>query len=157
MATTVWIVDDEEAVRDALEAMVRELGYTCRTFGKAEDVLTAYQGEAPDIVITDVRMPGMSGIDLTRAIREMDPAALVMVLTAYASIPIAVEAIQGGAVDFLSKPCNVEELRLRLQRALETKILQSKLKKTQMLAWALIGSLPIWFILGMLLAKLLLI
>jgi two-component system, NtrC family, C4-dicarboxylate transport response regulator DctD len=157
MATTIWVVDDEEAVRDALEAMIKELGYQVRSFSSAEDVLAAYKQEvvSPDVVITDVRMPGMSGMDLTRALLQIDPHAIVIILTAYPSIPNAVESIRNGAADFLSKPCRIEEMRIRLEHALESRDLQARLKKTRMIAWGLIASLPIWFILGIILAKIL--
>jgi len=91
----------------------------------------------------------------TRAILDVDPNAIVIILTAYPSIPTAVESIRGGAADFLSKPCRIEEMRIRLEHALESRDLQGRLKKTRMVAWALIASLPIWFILGILLAQLL--
>lgn len=157
MGTTIWVVDDEEAVRDALESMIKELGYQVRTFPTAEDVLSAYkQAELPpDVVITDVRMPGMSGMDLTRAILQIDPHAILIILTAYPSIPNAVESIRGGAADFLSKPCRIEEMRIRLEHALESRDLQARLRKTRMIAWGLIASLPIWFVLGIILAKVL--
>ena len=157
MATTIWVVDDEEAVRDALESMIKELGYQVRTFSSAEDVLLAYKQEdaSPDVVITDVRMPGMSGMDLTRAILQLDPHSIVIILTAYPSIPNAVESIRAGAADFLSKPCRIEEMRIRLEHALESRDLQTRLRKTRTIAWSLIGSLPIWFILGIILAKIL--
>ena len=157
MATTIWVVDDEDAVRDALESMIKELGYQVRSFSTAEEVLGAYKtaDATPDVVITDVRMPGMSGMDLTRAILEIDPHAILIILTAYPSIPNAVESIRGGAADFLSKPCRIEEMRIRLEHALESRDLQTRLKKTRMIALGLIASLPIWFILGILLARLL--
>jgi DNA-binding NtrC family response regulator len=100
-------------------------------------------------------MPGMSGMDLTRAILEIDPHAILIILTAYPSIPNAVESIRGGAADFLSKPCRIEEMRIRLEHALESRDLQTRLKKTRMIAWGLIASLPIWFVLGIILAKVL--
>lgn len=155
MATTIWVVDDEQAVREALESMIKELGYQVRTFSAAEDVLSAYKRAEtfPDIVVTDVRMPGMSGMDLTRAILEIDPDAILIILTAYPSIPNAVESIRGGAVDFVSKPCRIEEMRIRLEHALESRDIQARLKKTRMITWALIASLPIWFVLGVILAK----
>jgi DNA-binding NtrC family response regulator len=156
MATTIWAVDDEDAVREALESMIKELGYQVRTFSSAEDVLAAYKRETvPDVVITDVRMPGMSGMDLTRAILAIDPHAIVIILTAYPSIPNAVESIRNGATDFLSKPCRIEEMRIRLEHALESRDLQLRLNKTRIITWSLIASLPLWFVLGIILAKIL--
>lgn len=155
MAATVWVVDDDHSVRGVLEAMVKELGYNVHVYEKAEEALAAFDKGSPDVVITDVRMPGMSGLDLTRAILERDAGVIVMILTGYPSIPDAVEAIRAGAKDFLSKPCRIEELRVRLDSALENQRLGTRLKKARVLAWALIVSLPLWFVLGILLARLL--
>lgn len=155
MAATVWVVDDEPQVRDVLGAMLRELGYESQVFEDAETALNALSSRRPDVVITDVRMPGMSGMDLVNAILERDPDAIVMILTGYPSIPDAVEAIRRGAADFLSKPIRMEELRLRLERALEAREMEGRLKRTRAAAWVLIATLPLWFILGVLLARLL--
>jgi DNA-binding NtrC family response regulator len=155
MAATVWVVDDEESVRDVVGAMLRELGYEVELFDNGESAIEAYRSKAADVVITDVRMPGMSGMDVTRALLEMDQDAIVMILTGFPSIPDAVEAIKTGATDFLSKPCRIEEIRVRIERALEGRDVLSRLKKARMVAWILIGTLPIWFILGILLARLL--
>jgi len=153
MATSVWVVDDDDAVRGVLEAMLKELGYDVQSYDNAEAALNAYREAAPDVVITDVRMPGMSGLDLTRAMLEMDKQTLVMILTGFPSIPDAVEAIRAGAADFLSKPVRMGEIRIRLDRALENRSLQGRLGKARVLAWVLILSLPFWFILGIILAR----
>lgn len=155
MPATVWIVDDEEAVREVVSAMLKELGYRVRAFETGEAAIAEYEKDPADVVITDVRMPGMSGMDVTRALLDKDPDAIVMILTGFPSIPDAVEAIKAGATDFLSKPCRIEEIRVRIERALESRDALNRLKKTRLLAWGLILSLPIWFILGILLARLL--
>ncbi|MFH0954329.1 MAG: response regulator [Verrucomicrobiota bacterium] len=155
MSTTAWIVDDDDSVRGVVGAMIKELGYEVRGFAKAEDALEACRAESPDVVITDVRMPGMSGMDLTRAILEIDPNIIVMILTGFPSIPDAVEAVRAGATDFLSKPCRIEEIRIRISRAVENRDLRRRLRKNRALTWALIWSLPVWFILGILLAYIL--
>lgn len=155
MATSVWVVDDDDSVRGVLEAMLKELGYTVTTYDKAEEALNAYRAAPPDVVVTDVRMPGMSGLDLTRAMLEADSRCIVMILTGFPSIPDAVEAIRAGATDFLSKPVRMEELRVRMERALESRVLQGRLSKTRVLAWSLILSLPLWFVLGVVLARML--
>ncbi len=152
MAAMVWVVDDDESVRGVLGAMIRELGYEVQAFEQAEPALKAFHPGAADVVITDVRMPGMSGMELTRALLELDPEAIVMVLTGFPSIPDAVEAVRAGASDFLSKPCRIEEIRIRIARALENRSMHDRLKRTRLITWALLASLPFWFILGILLA-----
>lgn len=155
MAVTVWVVDDEEAVRDVVGAMLKELGYQVELFESGDVALKEFRSRPADVVITDVRMPGMSGMDLTRSLLEMNPDAIVMILTGFPSIPDAVEAIKTGATDFLSKPCRIEEIRVRIERALETRDMYGRLRKARLVAWLLIASLPFWFILGILLARLL--
>jgi DNA-binding NtrC family response regulator len=155
MAATVWVVDDEESVRDVVGAMLKELGYDVRIFENAEGVTEAYRSSPPDVVITDVRMPGMSGLELTRSILEVDHDAIVMILTGFPSIPDAVEAIRTGATDFLSKPCRMEEIRVRIERALESRDICGRLRRARLVGWLLIASLPLWFVLGILLARLL--
>jgi DNA-binding NtrC family response regulator len=152
MAATVWIVDDDESIRGVLGAMIRELGYEVQTYEHAESALKAYRPGVADVVITDVRMPGMSGMDLTRALLEIDPDVIIMVLTGFPSIPDAVEAIRAGACDFLSKPCRIEEIRIRISRALENRAIHDRLHRTRMVTWGLVASLPVWFVLGILLA-----
>jgi FixJ family two-component response regulator len=134
---------------------LKELGYEVRLFEGAEPVLKEYRPGRADVIITDVRMPGMSGMELTRKLLEYDPEAIVMILTGFPSIPDAVEAIRTGATDFLSKPCRMEEIRIRIERALESRDVYSRLKRARMVAWVLIGSLPVWFVLGILLARML--
>jgi DNA-binding NtrC family response regulator len=155
MAATVWVVDDEESVRDVVGAMLKELGYDVRLFGQGQEIIEAYRNERCDVIITDVRMPGMSGMEVTRSILEINPDAVVMILTGFPSIPDAVEAIKTGATDFLSKPCRMEEIRVRIERALESRDMYGRLRKARLIAWILIGTLPLWFILGILLARML--
>ncbi len=155
MPAMVWVVDDEESVRDVVGAMLKELGYEVRLFETGDEVLKEYKIKPANVVITDVRMPGMSGMEVTRSLLEHDPEAIVMILTGFPSIPDAVEAIKTGATDFLSKPCRMEEIRVRIERALDSKDVYSRLKRARVVAWILIATLPVWFILGILLARLL--
>lgn len=153
MAATVWIVDDEEAVREVVGNMVEELGYRVRLFARAQEALEAYRPDVADVVLTDVRMPEMDGLAFTRALRQRDPAAVVLILTGYPSVPDAVEAIRSGASDYLTKPFRLEEIRVRIQRALENRDLQERHRKNRSLTWWLILIMPLWLLLGFLLAR----
>lgn len=153
MPATVWVVDDEFEVRDVLGAMLTQLGYHVRLFENGESAVQSYGGEKPDVVVTDLRMPGMSGIELTSALLRKDPQAVVMILTGFPSVPDAVEAVRQGAVDFISKPCSIGELNIRIERALNVRRLEDRLKRTRQVAWALVETLPLWIILGMLLHR----
>jgi DNA-binding NtrC family response regulator len=153
MAAKVWIVDDDESVRDVLTAIVSELGYEARAFKDPNEVLALSHRGAADVIITDLRMPSMSGLDLIRVLIQKDPNVLIMVLTGFPTITDAVDAVRSGAVDFLSKPCRIEEIRIRIERALQSRELRDRLQKNRLLTWVLIGSLPIWFVLGIVLSR----
>jgi DNA-binding NtrC family response regulator len=150
----LWVVDDEEPVGDVLSGMLHELGYDARVFTDARKALAEYRPGRVDAVIADVRMPGMDGLEFTRALREKDPKAVVMILTGFPSVEDAVEAIKMGASDYLTKPFRIEEIRMRVLRALEARDLHDRFRRNRTLTWALIGSLPVWFVLGILLALL---
>jgi DNA-binding NtrC family response regulator len=156
MASKIWVVDDDDSVRDLLGLMLRDLGYDVRLFGNGRDVLAQYDTETPDLLIVDVRMPEMSGMDLTRSVLEKNPQALVIILTGYPSIEDAVEAIQIGASDYLSKPFNKAQIQVRVERLLGKRNLQTRLNRTRLATRTLVETLPIWIILGMLAARYLL-
>jgi DNA-binding NtrC family response regulator len=153
MAATVWIVDDEESVRDVLGAMMDEIGFSARLFADPRDALAAYHRGAADAVITDVRMPEMSGLELTKALLAKDPDAVVIILTGYPSVSDAVEIIKAGASDYLTKPFRLEEIRMRIGRAVQNRELQASFRRNRILTWVLIGSLPLWFLLGIILVR----
>jgi DNA-binding NtrC family response regulator len=149
---TIWVVDDEEAVCDVLSGMLHELGHDTRIFTRAREAMAAYRRDRVDAVITDLRMPDMDGLEFTRGLREKDPDAVILILTGFPSVEDAVEAIKIGASDFMTKPFRIEEIRLRVLRALEARDMEDRLRRNRKLTWILIGSLPVWFILGILLA-----
>ena len=149
----LWVVDDEESVRDLLGEMLQEMGHECRLFADAGSLLEAYRPGVADAIITDVRMAGMDGIALTRELLRRDPSALVLILTAYPSIQDAVELIRLGAVDYLQKPFHSDEIRLRLERALQGRDIRRKFHKNRYLTWILIGMMPLWFVLGYIIAR----
>ena len=153
MQRTIWIVDDDLMVLDVLSTMVSSLGYKVRSFSDPKDLLQQYSNQPPDIVITDVRMPRMSGIELTRALVQKDPRVQVIMLTGFPSVPDVMEALRSGASDYLSKPTTTGELHIRIERLLENRKLQERLKFTRLVATGLVESLPLWLILGMLVAK----
>jgi two-component system response regulator FixJ len=101
---TVFVVDDEAAVRKALKQSIESLGARVLCFQSASLCLEALEQERCDLVITDVNMPEMSGVTLLGKIRESHALVPVLVMTGYGSIPLAVKAMQGGAVDFIEKP-----------------------------------------------------
>jgi two-component system response regulator AtoC len=125
--STVLIVDDERTLARAVKAFLGEAGYEAEVAGDAEKAMELLQTLRPDVVFADVRLPGMSGIDLLRRIREFDPAIPVIIMTAYGTIEGAVEAVKLGAFDYMKKPVDLEELKLLADRARETALLKQEL------------------------------
>jgi FixJ family two-component response regulator len=115
---TVYVLDDDEGMRKSLGWLVETLGVPVKTFGRAVDFLDAYDGACPGCLVVDVKMPGMSGLDLQRELRRRGDEIPVIVLTGYASVPAVVEALKLGATEFLEKPFDKQFLLDAIQQAL---------------------------------------
>ncbi|MAF09139.1 two-component system response regulator [Candidatus Poribacteria bacterium] len=113
---TVLVIDDEEKATWAFEQFLEGQGYRAVVAHTAEDGLDKVRDELPDVVICDIRLPGLSGLDALPRIREMRPDAYVIVMTAYGTAQTAIEAIQRGAYDYLTKPLDLARLRALLER-----------------------------------------
>lgn len=116
----VLIVDDEEGPRRAIEAaLYREKNLHIKTARSGEEALGYFDSGIFDLVLTDIRMPQMDGIDLLRKIHERSPDTLVILITGYGTLNSAIDAIRAGAYDYLTKPFKVEELCIVVERAVE--------------------------------------
>lgn len=115
----VMVVDDDAETLALLHEIVAKEGYEVETAEDAETALRRLGEWQPELIITDIHMPGMDGLDLLAAVREKEPDIPVVLLTAYGSLKTAVDAIKAGAFDYLSKPFVVEDIRLVVRRALE--------------------------------------
>src|ERR1700761_6951270 len=116
----VWLVDDDASIRWVLERALRNGGMLPRTFDAAEPALTALRGDAPDVLITDIRMSGQSGLELLKRIRETRPTLPVIVMTAYADLGNAVSAYESGAFEYLPKPFDIDQAVDLVRRAART-------------------------------------
>src|SRR5579884_1716553 len=114
----VHVIDDDQAVRQSIEFLLRTLGMTARSYDSASAFLNALPAIESGCIITDVRMPGVSGIDLLRRLGEMRIKMPVIVITGHGDVPLAVEAMKAGAVDFLEKPYDDEALLASVRAAL---------------------------------------
>ena len=114
---TVFVVDDDQAVRDSLALLVHSVGLEAETFESARDFLDAYRPDRRGCLITDIRMPGMSGLELQERLSADGYHIPVIVLTGFGDVPAAVRALKGGAVDFLEKPFNPQALLDLIQQA----------------------------------------
>ena len=115
---TVFVVDDDQAVRDSLSMLVRSVGLEAETFPGAAAFLEAYDPDRSGCLVLDIRMPGMSGLDLQRRLNEANAILPILFITGHGDVPVAVRAMRAGAVDFLQKPFDQQELLDRVQQAL---------------------------------------
>jgi two-component system nitrogen regulation response regulator GlnG len=116
-ALRVWLVDDDASIRWVLERALRSDGMAPRAFEAAEPALDALRRESPDVLITDIRMPGASGLELLRRIRDARPALPVIVMTAHSDLGNAVSAYEGGAFEYLPKPFDIDQAVALVRRA----------------------------------------
>jgi len=116
MATTVLIVDDEKAIRDSIQIVLEDEGYKTDTSGDGQDALTKIKENSFDVVITDIKMPNMDGMELLKQASKISPETFFVIMTAYASVKTAISAIREGAYDYLIKPIEFDDLLLRLKR-----------------------------------------
>ena len=114
----IMFIDDDDCVREAISEILSRKGWMVDAFDNAEDGLAALKAGDYDLVLTDINMPGMSGMNFLLAAREVAPEVPVVLVTGYPSIDIAVEAMKVGAVDFLAKPFKMEELELVIRKAI---------------------------------------
>ncbi|HWG77896.1 MAG TPA: response regulator FixJ [Steroidobacteraceae bacterium] len=131
LSSTVFVIDDDEAVRNSLRLLLKSVGFSVRTFASAQEFLPTYDGCQPGCLILDVRMPGMSGLELQQQLNVRGATIPVVFITGHGDIPMAVEAMQHGAFDFLQKPFRDQDLIDRVQRALERDVsIRSQLQAT---------------------------
>jgi FixJ family two-component response regulator len=115
---TIYVVDDDEAVRNALRLLFGSVGLTAVAFSSAEAFLADYSHDLPGCLVLDVRMPGMSGLELQHQLNARGAIIPAIFITGHADVPMAVEAMQHGAFDFVQKPFRDQELLERVNRAL---------------------------------------
>lgn len=119
MKTKILVIDDDTSLRRVLEYNLQEVGYAVTTAASGEEGVRLFGEESPALVITDMKMPGMDGMQVLKAIKELSPGALVIIITAFGTVDVAVEAMKGGAYDYITKPFNRDELRLIVAKALQ--------------------------------------
>ena len=115
----VFIVDDDPSVRPALESLVRSVGLRVQSFGSAQDFLRSKRPDLPSCLVLDVRLPGLSGLDLQRELTAADVAIPIIFITGHGDIPMSVQAMKAGAVEFLTKPFRDQQLLDSIELAIE--------------------------------------
>jgi two-component system response regulator PilR (NtrC family) len=122
----ILIVDDEPVIRDVLTQLLTSEGYEVEIAASGEEGLQKFSLRTPDLILLDLLMPGLDGIEVLKTVKKIQPQALVIIITAYASVESAIEAMKMGAYDYVQKPFKHEELLLTVRRALEHKVLQDE-------------------------------
>ncbi len=116
---TVYVVDDDDAVRDALSALIGSVRLHCEAFASAEAFLAVANQAMRGCLLLDVRMPGMSGLELQRKLQELGVMLPVVIITGHGDVPMAVRALKAGASDFIEKPFNEQDLLDRIHKYLK--------------------------------------
>jgi two-component system response regulator FixJ len=127
----IYIVDDDQQSRKAVLTLVQPMGIPAESFASAEEFLAAYDGRRPACLVTDVRMLGMSGLELQEQLNALGITISVVVLTAFASTPTTVRAMRNGALTLLEKPCNDDELWEAIRVGLAADETNSKLESNR--------------------------
>jgi FixJ family two-component response regulator len=116
---TIFVVDDDHAVRESLRWLLESVNLPVVTFGSAQEFLDSYRTEQGGCLILDVRMPGMSGLELQKKLTDYECGLPVIIITGHGDVPMAVRALKTGAVDFIEKPFNDQTLLERIQQCLD--------------------------------------
>lgn len=151
----VLVVDDEQDVRDILDSVLKKLDYIPFVAESGDEALDILKNNKIDVILSDLYMPGMDGIELLKRVRTLRKNIVFLIITAHPTIETAVDAIKKGAYDYLTKPFHIEEVRVKINRAIEKSGLTHSLRWANGLIWALIISIPIWLILGIIFASML--
>ena len=123
---SVLLVDDDTTFRKVMGSELGRLGYQIEEVGSGEEAVHRIVASEPDVVLLDLRLPGMSGLDVLKSIRSNAPTTEIVIMTGHGSIDTAIESIRSGAFDYVVKPCPLDELQIRIQRAVERRSLQQR-------------------------------
>jgi two-component system nitrogen regulation response regulator GlnG len=126
MSGKVWIVDDDKSIRWVLERALDQAGLEIKAFDNADDVLKQLDKSSPDAIISDIRMPGMDGLELLEKIQTTLPDLPIIIMTAHSDLESAVASYQGGAFEYLPKPFDVDDAVTLVKRAVEHAFEQKK-------------------------------
>ncbi len=137
MAQRILVVDDEQIIRESLSFILKKEGYNVEEAANGKDALAKHETNPFDIIITDIEMPEMKGVDLLKQIRQRTPQTLVVIITAFGSVETAVQALREGAADYILKPINFDDLLYRVKKlcdyhtlVIENSLLRQELQRT---------------------------
>ena len=124
----IWIVDDDESIRWVLEKALARENLATKSFSNARDALEALKTGAPQVLVSDIRMPGESGLELLQAVKAKHPGLPVIIITAFSDLDSAVAAFQGGAFEYLAKPFDIDHAVGLIRRALEESLRETSVE-----------------------------
>jgi len=150
MAYSILVIDDEEGIRESLKGILEDEGYEVTVSESAEEGLKFFERQYPDLVLLDIWLPGMDGIEALRIMRDKRPEIPVIMISGHGTIELAVKASKLGAYDFLEKPLSLERVLITVKRALEMSSLEGELRALRLEVaekWKLVGeSLPMQYL-----------
>src|SRR6202142_3690783 len=120
----VWVIDDDRSIRWVFEKALARESIPYKTFAGAQEALDALEKGAPQVLVSDIRMPGTSGLELLQGVKQRHPGLPIIIMTAYSDLESAVSAFQGGAFEYLPKPFDVDHAVDLIRRAMEESLRQ---------------------------------
>ncbi|HWA39254.1 MAG TPA: nitrogen regulation protein NR(I) [Burkholderiales bacterium] len=138
----VWIVDDDRSIRWVIEKALSREGIAFNSFSSAQEAMDALSGGPPEVLVSDIRMPGLSGLELLNAVKNRHPAVPVIVMTAYSDLDSAVAAFQGGAYEYLPKPFDIDQAVELIRRALDERRREAEAVEPVPAATEILGQAP---------------
>lgn len=138
----IWIVDDDESIRWVLEKALARENLATQSFSSARDAMQALQTTTPQVLVSDIRMPGASGLELLQTIKARHPGIPVIIITAFSDLDSAVSAFQGGAFEYLAKPFDVDKAVELIRRALEESLREAEVEQSSANAPEILGQAP---------------
>jgi len=138
----IWIVDDDASIRWVLEKALARESLETRSFANAREALTAFETDTPQVLVSDIRMPGESGIDLLQAVKARHPGLPVIIITAFSDLDSAVSSFQGGAFDYLAKPFDIDKAVSLIRRALEESLREASVEAAPAETPEILGHAP---------------
>jgi DNA-binding NtrC family response regulator len=148
----ILVVDDDKKLADTLVEYLTKLGYQAFPAYGGREGLSKFEQGGFQVIITDLVMPEMDGMNLLEEVKRLDSEATVVIITGHGSIDLAVEAIKRGAYDFITKPFEMNIMKVIVNRAMERHSISRRLHVFRMLSLALVISIPIWLLFGIFLA-----
>jgi two-component system response regulator PilR (NtrC family) len=154
-ACRILVVDDEKDILDVLSGYLSSQTYSVMTARDGLDALQQFEKGKFDLVISDLRMPNMNGMQLLEEVIKIDKDIIFLMITGFPSIEAAVDAIKKGAYDYITKPFNLEDVKFKIERALEKKSLKEQVTNIKGIVLALLLSIPLWLVIGIAIVMLL--